>query len=140
MDDFALDFDCGDAVDAMFDGCVPSSSSDLSIPRHTFWDRKGTDEWAQCDFDAAKDLKGVEVYWFDDEPERGWCRLPESWRVQWRAANDAPWQDIGGVGEVAKDRFCAVDFPAPVKAQAVRILVKLRPGFSGGILEWRFRQ
>ena len=28
---------------------------------------------------------------------------------------------------------------APVKAQAVRLVVKLRKGFSGGVLEWKLR-
>ena len=127
-----------DTVDAAFDGKVPSASDDHSIPRLTFWDHRGTKEWVQCGFDAPKEVRGVEVYWFDDTGI-GECRLPASWKVQWRPDKNAPWRDIGGEGPVEKDCFCAVDFPAPVKAQAIRISLKLRDGASGGILECRFK-
>ena len=126
-----------DSVESAFDGIEPASSADGSIPRFTFWSHRGTDEWVRCDFDPVKEVRGVEVYWFDDTGS-GRCRIPESWKVQWRPAADVPWQDVGGEGPVAKDCFCKVDFPSPVKAQAVRLCVKLRSGFSGGILECRF--
>ena len=127
-----------DSVAAAFDGILPKSSDDLNIPRLTFWDHLGTCEWVDCEFGESEEVKGVEVYWFDDG-KKGRCRVPESWKVQWRPSKDAPWQDVGGNGPVAKDRFCAVDFPRPVKAQAVRVNVKLQKGWSGGILEWKFK-
>ncbi len=127
-----------DSVAAAFDGVLPKASNDESIPRHTFWDHLGTDEWVACEFAVPEEVKGVEVYWFDDSG-KGHCRIPESWKVQWRAAKGAPWQDVAGNGPVAKDRFCVVDFPSPVKAQAVRLQVKLQKEWSGGILEWKFR-
>jgi len=127
-----------DSVDAAFDGKVPSASDDHSIPRLTFWDHRGTKEWVQCSFDAPKEVRGVEVYWFDDTGI-GECRLPASWKVQWRPDGKAPWRDVGGEGPVEKDRFCAVEFPAPVKAQAIRISLKLKDGASGGILECRVK-
>lgn len=127
-----------DSVDAAFDGILPMSSGDQSIPRLTFWPHCGVDEWVQCEFNAAKEVGGVEVYWFDDTGS-GRCRVPESWNVEWRPGRDAPWRDIGDAGAIAKDRFCAIDFPSPVKAQAVRLRVKLQQGFSGGILECRLK-
>ena len=127
-----------DSVAAAFDGVLPKASNDGSVPRLTFWDHLGTDEWVACEFAAPEEVQGVEVYWFDDG-DRGHCRLPASWKVQWRPAKNAPWRDVGAEGPVAKDRFCQVAFPAPVKAQAVRLAVKLQEGWSGGILEWRIR-
>ena len=127
-----------DSVGAAFDGVLPKASNDESIPRLTFWDHLGTHEWVDCEFGVMEEVKGVEVYWFDDGT-KGHCRIPESWKVQWRPAKDAPWQDVGGTGPVAKDKFCVVDFPSPVKAQAVRLQVKLQKEWSGGILEWKFR-
>jgi hypothetical protein len=38
--------------------------------------------------------------------------------------------------EVRKDRFNPVSFD-PVETTAIRVEVRLQPGFSGGILEWR---
>lgn len=127
-----------DLPDSIVDGVEPKSSDDHSIYRLTFWPRRGTEEWVQCDFTTAREVKGVEVYWFDDTG-RGECRLPESWKVQWRPSSDAQWQDIGGAGKVAKDSFCALDFPSAVKPQAIRIRAKLQPKFSAGILECRFK-
>ena len=127
-----------DSVAAAFDGVLPKASNDESIPRLTFWNHLGTDEWVACEFTVPEEVKGVEVYWFDDTG-KGHCRIPASWKVQWRAAKNAPWQDIAAEGPIAKDKFCTVDFPAPVKAQAVRLNIKLQQGWSGGILEWRFR-
>ena len=127
-----------DSISAACDGVLPKASNDESIPRHTFWDHKGTAEWVMCEFSQVEELKGVSVYWFDDG-KNGNCRLPASWKAQWRAAKDAPWQDVGVEGPVAKDKLCALDFPAPVKAQAVRLSTQLKEGWSGGILEWQFR-
>ena len=127
-----------DSVGAAFDGVLPKASNDESIPRLTFWDHLGTDEWVDCEFTVPEEVKGVEVYWFDDGM-KGHCRLPESWKVQWRPSKDAPWQDIAEEGPIVKDKFCTLDFTAPVKAQAVRVNVKLQKDWSGGILEWRFR-
>jgi hypothetical protein len=41
-----------------------------------------------------------------------------------------------GPFEVVADRFSEVRFD-PVLADAVRLEVKLREGYSGGVLEWR---
>ena len=56
-----------------------------------------------------------------------------------RAAKNASWQGIDIAGPVAKDKFCAIDFPQPVKAQALRLAIKLQKEWSGGILEWKIR-
>ena len=128
----------GDSVGAMCDGILPQSSGDTSVRRFTFWDHLGTDEWVACEFGEPEELNGVEVYWFDDG-KKGRCRVPESWKVQWREAKGAPWQDVERPAPVAKDTFCTVDFPAAVKAQAVRLCIRLQGDFSGGILEWRFK-
>ena len=127
-----------DKVAALSDGILPKSSGDQSVPRFTFWDHRGTDEWIQYHFVEPEEVRGVEIYWFDDAGSGG-CRVPESWKVQWRPAKDAPWQDVDVAGPCEKDRFCAVDFPSPVRAQAIRIAVKLRRDYSGGVLECRLK-
>jgi hypothetical protein len=128
----------GDTVAALCDGVLPRSSGDQSISRFTFWDHCGTDEWIQYDFGSAAEVRGVEVYWFDDTGS-GRCRVPESWKVEWRPSKDAAWRDVGVAGSCEKDRFCAVDFPSPVKAQAIRLAVRLRKDYSGGVLECRVK-
>jgi hypothetical protein len=124
-----------DEIDAVSDGVVPASSSDENVARFTWWDRTGTTEWITWNFDADRTVSSCEVYWFDDTG-RGKCRVPESWRVLYK--DGTAWHDVAhakGAG-TERDTFNLVAFD-PVKATALKIEVKLRQGFSGGILEWR---
>jgi len=127
----------GDTVEALADGDgpAPSGSADQGIPRFTWWNHKGTTEWVQCEFPRPRSLSGTGVYWFDDTGQ-GECRVPQSWRVLVR--KDKQWVPVsatGGYG-VERDRFNSATF-APVETDAVRLEVRLRDGFSGGILRWR---
>lgn len=125
-----------DSVRAVANGIEPKNSNDHSIPRFTWWDHKGTQEWVQREFDVPQKLSKVEVYWFDDTPASGGCRAPASWRLLYRKGGQ--WHEVpepSGYG-VALDKFNESTF-APVETDALRIEVQLRSSFSGGILEWR---
>ncbi|MGD8453492.1 MAG: glycoside hydrolase family 127 protein [Phycisphaerae bacterium] len=125
----------GDSLGALSDGLEPKSSKDQTIPRFTWWDRRGSVEWVQYDFAEPRSVSEAEVYWFDDGPEGG-CRPPASWRLLYRVRDK--WQPVSGsmVYGVRRNRFNKIEFK-PVTTTAVRIEVELRDGFSGGILEWR---
>lgn len=126
-----------DTVDAVSDGVLPSGSGDQSIPRFTWWDHVGTQEWIQMEFPKARRVSSVGVYWFDDEPG-GRCRVPASWRLLWwDGSNWKPLANASTYG-VEKDRFNEVTFD-PVETAKLRIEVQLKAGASGGILEWRVR-
>lgn len=125
-----------DTVDALHDGLLPQNSCDRSIPRWTAWDRRGTAEWVQYTFTQPRKISWCEVYWFDDEPVGGGCRVPQRWRVLWW--NGKAWQEArnpSGYG-VAKDRFNRVTFE-PIVTTKLRLEIVARPNFSVGILEWR---
>jgi hypothetical protein len=128
----------GDTVAALSDGRLPSNSNDHDIPRFTWWAHKGTTEWVQFDFKEPREVSQVEVYWFDDRPVGGGCRVPESWRLltqsgaTWRPVEDA------SAYHVQRDRFNRVTFKR-VTTSALRLEVRLQDGYSGGILEWRLR-
>mgnify|MGYP000533675282 CR=1 FL=1 len=124
-----------DHIRALNDAILPKSSGDLSIPRFTWWDHKGTTEWVAYEFDKAIPLSKAEVYWFDDTG-RGGCRVPKSWRLLWRDGNQWKPVEAAGAYGVEKDKFNAVAFK-PVATKAVRLEAELQSGFSGGILEWR---
>jgi hypothetical protein len=126
----------GDTTTALNDGLLPQSSDDHSVPRFTWWDHKGTTEWVQYDYEEPRRLKAAEVYWFDDEPSKGGCRVPASWRLLYKAGDG--WKEVAGAGGygLEKDKVNRVTFD-PVETTAIRLEVKLRPGFSGGVLEWR---
>lgn len=124
-----------DTVEAVNDGLVPKSSNDTSIPRFTWWDHRGTQEWIEWGFPKTRKVAAVEVYWFDDTG-RGQCRVPASWKLSYRVGE--AWKAVEGSGEFTTkpDAFNRVAFP-PVECNGLRIEVQLRKEFSGGILEWR---
>jgi len=126
-----------DSLDALNDQIEPKNSSDHGIPRMTWWDHKGTEEWVQYDFSERQRVSEVHVYWFDDTG-RGQCRVPQSWKLLYRDAGQ--WKPVAAKGDfgVEKDRFNAVQFE-PVDTDGLRIVVQLQKGFSGGILEWKVR-
>jgi hypothetical protein len=127
-----------DSVAAVNDGLVPSSSNDHDIPRFTWWPSRGTSEWLQWSFGKPRTVGKVEVYWFDDTGA-GQCRVPAECQLEYRA--DAEWKPVPSAAPVgvAKDGFNSVTFPA-LTTDALRLVVKLREGFSGGVLEWRLAE
>lgn len=125
----------GDTVRALCDRKLPRSSDDHSIPRMTWWSRKGSTEWIEYEFPQARRLDRTEIYWFDDSTRGGGCRTPRSWRLLFKVGDS--WQPVRAASfPVEKDRLHLVEFE-PVTTTAVRVEVELRPGFSGGVLEWR---
>ena len=72
-----------DAVQAMNDGILPKNSIDHGIPRFTWWNHKGGEEWVALEFDEKKKFSQCEVYWFDDTG-KGACRVPKSWQLSWK--------------------------------------------------------
>jgi hypothetical protein len=137
-----------DSLDAPGDGLAPERSNDGGVPRLTWWDHKGTAEWLQYDFDKTRPVSSTSVFWFDDTGH-GECRVPESWKVLYRIngrwqpvkLTEGPWQAPEGREEYAarKDEFNSVRFEE-VRADGLRLEVKLRDNYSGGVLEWRVNE
>ncbi|MBN1817763.1 MAG: glycoside hydrolase family 127 protein [Sedimentisphaerales bacterium] len=124
-----------DTAKAVNDQREPKNSGDHEIPRHTFWDHRGSKEWIQYDFAGPAEVSEVSVYWFDDTG-RGECRVPRSWRLLYR--RDGQWKPVTGMDgySVEKDRYNHVRFD-PVKTDGLRIELTLQDGYSGGVLEWK---
>jgi DUF1680 family protein len=124
-----------DSVLAVNDQLEPSSSSDHSIPRLTFWPHLGTTEWVQLDLPEIATVSSVEVYWFDDTG-RGQCRVPRGWRLMYRDGDD--WKPVESADRfgVQPDQYNRVSFK-PVQTDALRIELDMAPQFSAGILEWK---
>jgi len=128
----------GDSVDAMSNGMNPSSSDDQGIPRFTWWDHKGSTEWVEYKFATPRTITQTRIYWFDDSPTGGGCRIPTSWKMLYKEGE--AWKPVSPRTEygLAKNRFNSVDFEK-VTSKSFRIEVQLQPGFSGGILQWEVK-
>jgi len=126
-----------DTLAALNDELLPKSSGDHGIPRMTWWDRRGTEEWVSYRFTKPQRFASASVYWFDDTG-RGACRVPAEWRLLWSDGKE--WKPVKLTGdskyETAKDALNTISFE-PVTARELKIEVKLQPSYSGGILEWR---
>lgn len=125
-----------DSLAAANDGVLPKSSKDETIPRLTFWDHRGSQEWVQYEYATARPIGSSRVYWFDDTG-KGSCRAPKSWRITWKDGD--AWKPVvlknGAKYGTALDAPNAVEFE-PVTTKYLRLEVELAPEFSGGVLEW----
>lgn len=90
-------------------------------------------EWAQYEFEKARKVSGVKVYWFDNGNDR---KLPESWRVLYQDGEEWKPVEASGVYGVEKDTFNNVSFK-PVLTKRLRLEVQLQPGISAGVQEWQ---
>ncbi len=122
-----------DDTEALIDGILPVSSAGAGVPRFTWWDHRGTKEWAVLDFKTARRVSNVSLYWFDDTGS-GQCRVPASCRLFYRDGD--LWKPVPGAVGTALDRLNTLSFPA-VTTKSLRLEVQLQPEFSGGILEWK---
>jgi hypothetical protein len=115
----------------------PKRSSDISKPYHYWWLKQGTNEAISYQFDQAYEVSNVQVYWLELDHYDGNFRMPASWALYYKDANDE-WQEVENHSPytVLKDCYNSVDFK-PVKTTGLKIIAKLQPGNSGGVLEWK---
>jgi len=124
------------SLSALADGVEPANSNDQGIPRFTWWDHRGAQEWVQYEFPHPARVSEVEVYWFDDRGSNGQCRTPASWRLLYKDGDVWKPVETSAPFPTDRDQYNRVVF-TPVVTQAVRIEAQLRENASGGILEWR---
>ncbi|MDR2808960.1 MAG: glycoside hydrolase family 127 protein [Tannerellaceae bacterium] len=122
-------------VFAINDQWEPNSSADLSKPYLSLW-RGGKDDHRTVEyrFDQAETVQTLQVYWVEFEHYDGDYGLPADWKVQYKDGNE--WKDVetADAYECAKDRYNTVNF-RPVTTTGLRLVVRLREGMSGGIIE-----
>jgi DUF1680 family protein len=129
-----------DTLETLNDGGVPMSSKDQNIRRMTWWDHRGTVEWLSYRTEKPLTLASSSVYWFDDTGT-GSCRVPAEWRILWLDGDK--WKPVkllpGEHYSTKLDHFNKVSFE-PVTTRELRLEVKLKPDYSGGVLKWRVRK
>lgn len=121
--------------EGIHDGAEPKRSGEQPERLAHWWPHRGTEEWVSYQWPTARSVSGTKVYWFDDTG-RGACRLPASWRLEYR--DGEAWKPVPGAPsfEVAGDRWCEVQFPA-VTTDALRLIVQMQPEWAAGVHEWR---
>ncbi len=128
-----------DTPKALNDQVVPANSNDHGIPRFTFWNHKGTDEWVMYEFSQPQNISRTAVYWFDDGPDGG-CRIPKSWKLLYKDITTKKWKEVTIYNDypLKKDDYNSITY-MPVTTQAVKLKIQLQDNYSGGILEWKIQ-
>jgi hypothetical protein len=112
----------------------PLNSNDRSRPYYHWWPDKDKWEWIQYDFEKPEKISKIKVYWFDDGSD-GECRIPDDWELVYKSGNE--WKPVKATTpcKVTKDVWNILTFD-PITTSAVKIRIKLKKDFSGGIHEW----
>lgn len=114
----------------------PKRSSDTSKPYHYWWLKNGTKETLAYEFDQPYTVSSVQVYWLDFDHYDGDFRVPQSWKLYYKAGKS--WKEVEAQNEygVKKDCYNTLNF-TPVKTTGLKIEAQLQKGASGGIIEWK---
>lgn len=121
-------------ISAVNDQIEPQKSNDHSVKNYNWWPDKNQWEWVEYDFEKPETISRTKVYWFDDGPDGG-CRLPDEWEILYLDENIWKSVETKSRYKVTKDSWDSVIFK-PVKTSSVKIKVKLKRDYSGGIYEW----
>ncbi len=119
---------------AVNDQIEPSGSNDHSELYYHWWPEKNKWEWVEYDLEKPETISKTKVYWFDDGPDGG-CRIPDEWEILYLTGN--VWEPVKALTpyKITKDGWDSLEFE-PVTTSSIKIKVKLKKDFSGGIYEW----
>jgi hypothetical protein len=95
-------------------------------------------EWIEMAFAKPSTVSEAEIYWFDDEANRGGVRVPASWKLLYKDGEQWKPVETSDAFATAKDAWNRVTF-TPVETTALRIEVVLQPGVSAGLQEWKVK-
>ena len=90
-------------------------------------------------FDRPYKVSGVEVYWLDFDHYDGDFRVPQSWKLYYKAGST--WKEVEAQSEygIKKDCYNVLKF-TPVETTRLKIAAQLQEGASGGIIEWKVNE
>ena len=121
-------------ISAINDQIVPIDSNDKSVQYYRWCPDTNQLVWIEYDFKKPETISKSKIYWVDDGPEGG-CRIPDEWEILYLDKNI--WKSVETKSKYKATRYSwsSIIFK-PVIASSVKIKVKLKRGFSGGIYEW----
>jgi len=116
----------------------PKSSADISKPYHYWWLKKGVDVELEYTFDKPETVQNVQVYWLSFDHYDGNYRVPESWKLFYKADNEWKEVDTDDYYTTLKDCYNSLNFKK-VTTTGLKITAKLQKGQSGGVIEWKVK-
>jgi len=119
------------------DGFNPENSGDTDKSYFYWWQKEGSEETVDYEFDEPVVLSQSSVYWLNMDHYDGNYKVPEKWSLLYKDSN-GKWIPVetSDAFTVELDKYNTVNFK-PVKTKALRIQAQLQKEQSGGILEWK---
>ncbi len=123
------------SMNAIYDGMLPKSSNDKSVPYYHWWPKQGGTEWLQYDMPAETAISSCSVYWYDDGPWGG-CRVPKAWRIFYMNGS-GQWMPVKANDSytIKKDNMNTVHFQT-ITTKSIKMEVDLPDDNSAGLYEW----
>ena len=89
-------------------------------------------------FAKPSTVSQTELYWFDDQANRGGVRVPASWKLLYR--DGETWTPVATSDSfgTTKDGWNKVAF-TPITTAALRLELVMQPTFSAGVQEWKVK-
>lgn len=124
------------SLEAVRDQYEPLNSDDHNVVFYHWWPKQNTTEWIRYDFEKPEEVTTCKVYWLDDSPRQGGCRLPSSWKLSY-LDDRGQWKDVKTNDNYSTevDKYNTITFDK-VKTSAMKLEVKLPSNFAAGIHEW----
>lgn len=116
----------------------PKSSADISKPYHYWWLKKGVDVELEYAFDKPETVQNVQVYWLSFDHYDGNYRVPESWKLFYKAGEEWKEVETDDYYTTLKDCYNSLNFKK-VTTTGLKITAKLQKGQSGGVIEWKVK-
>lgn len=125
------------SLSSINDGYWPANSNDRHVPFYSLWPRNNAEDWVAYEFESPAEISTASVFWYDDGPWGG-CRIPVSWKVQYK--QDGIWKDVDAKKEYKseKDILNTIDFE-PVITKEVRVLFHSTEKESVAIYEFEVK-
>jgi hypothetical protein len=95
-------------------------------------------EWIEMTFAKPATVSETEIYWFDDEANRGGVRVPASWKLLYKDGDSWKPVETSDTFGTQKDSWNRLTFK-PITTSALRIEVVMRPSVSAGVQEWKVK-
>ncbi len=126
------------SIAAINDRLTPRDENDNNIPYYNWFPKKGGMEYIEYTFPQATPVQSATVWWFDDAPWGG-CRVPEEWRILYKAY-DGTWRPVEGADHYTCKKGVAntVQFKTVI-TPAIRLEVFQPTDASCGVYEWEVK-
>ena len=89
-------------------------------------------------FDKPETVQNVQVYWLSFDHYDGNYRVPESWKLFYKAGEEWKEVETDDYYTTLKDCYNSLNFKK-VTTTGLKITAKLQKGQSGGVIEWKVK-